>query len=191
MIISLMLQVCLFSSFFFFFPTLCTLKGIDSPGLAGCPAIALEVVRLLSPTLPLVPNPSFNPNRAPIIVPKQGFKGLKMSKFEDRPLSSSDPKANVVCKCEKVTEAEVVDALHRSLPIDSTQAIRKRTRAGMGHCQGDAENYNCECRVAEIIARELSVPVASVGRRPWPATSTLQQRWLTSEQKQHLEELSK
>lgn len=46
-----------------------------------------------------------------------------------------DPRVNVVCKCEKVTEAEVVEALHRSLPVDSTQAIRKRTRAGMGHCQ--------------------------------------------------------
>ena len=46
------------------------------------------------------------------------------------------PELNVVCKCEKVTEAEVVEACKRSLPIDSTQAIRKRTRAGMGHCQG-------------------------------------------------------
>jgi hypothetical protein len=43
---------------------------------------------------------------------------------------------NVICKCEKVTEAEVVAACHRALPIDSTQAIRKRTRAGMGNCQG-------------------------------------------------------
>ena len=40
-----------------------------------------------------------------------------------------------VCKCEKVTEAEVIDACHRSLPVDSTQAMRKRVRAGMGHCQ--------------------------------------------------------
>jgi hypothetical protein len=43
---------------------------------------------------------------------------------------------NVICKCEKVTEAEVIAACHRALPIDSTQAIRKRTRAGMGNCQG-------------------------------------------------------
>ncbi len=59
---------------------------------------------------------------------------------------------NVVCKCEK---AEIVDAIHRSLPIDSTQAIRKRTRAGMGDCQANPENYDCESRVRAIIAREL------------------------------------
>jgi glycerol-3-phosphate dehydrogenase len=97
---------------------------------------------------------------------------------------------NVVCKCEKVTEAEVVEALHRSLPVDSTQGIRKRTRAGMGHCQGDAENYNCECRVAEIIARETGLPIDAVGRRPWPATSILSQRWLNEEQKADIASLS-
>lgn len=42
----------------------------------------------------------------------------------------TDPRQNIVCKCEKVTEAEIITALHRSLPIDSTQAMRKRTRAG-------------------------------------------------------------
>ncbi len=117
------------------------------------------------------------------------------------PLQAAAPSDNIVCKCEKVTEAEVVAACHRALPIDSTQAIRKRTRAGMGSCQGkgtstvfathpvslsfqslncvlDAagapcDGYDCERRVAAIIARETGLPVAAVGRRPWPATSTL------------------
>ncbi len=48
--------------------------GIDSPGLAGCPAIALEVVRMVGESLKLAPNPNFNPNRGAIIVPKTGFK---------------------------------------------------------------------------------------------------------------------
>lgn len=78
--------------------------------------------------------------------------------------------------------------MHRSLPIDSTQAIRKRTRAGMGHCQADAENYNCECRVKAIIARENDVSVEEVGSRPWPATSTLTQRWIDDDEKKVLEE---
>jgi hypothetical protein len=92
--------------------------GIDSPGLAGSPAIALEIVRLLQAQgLKLDKNPKFNPIRAPIIVPKDGWKGIKAG-----PVGKvTDPKQNVVCKCEKVTEAEVVTALHRSLPIDSTQ----------------------------------------------------------------------
>ena len=50
----------------------------------------------------------------------------------------------------------MVEACRRSLPIDSTQALRKRTRAGMGGCQGKPWNYGCECRVAQIIARENS-----------------------------------
>jgi glycerol-3-phosphate dehydrogenase len=92
--------------------------GIDSPGLAGSPAIALEIVRLLEQQgLKLIKNAKFNPIRAPIVVPKDGWKGIKAG-----PVGKvTDPKQNIVCKCEKVTEAEVVTALHRSLPIDSTQ----------------------------------------------------------------------
>ena len=85
-----------------------------------------------------------------------------------------------------MTELEVVRAMRRSLPIDSTQAIRKRTRAGMGHCQGDPDNYNCEARVKAIIARENGVPVDQVGGRPWPATSTLSQRWPDDAEKEDL-----
>lgn len=158
--------------------------GIDSPGLAGAPAIALYVVEMLQKAgLETPPNANFNPNRAPIITPKSGLRGLKMGPVgkNDSNGTAADEvtmSSNVVCKCEKVTELEVVRALHRSLPIDSTQGIRKRTRAGMGHCQGDPGNYDCESRVKAIIARENCVTVDEVGSRPWPATSTLSQRWV-------------
>jgi hypothetical protein len=56
----------------------------------------------------------------------------------------------------------------------------------MGHCQGDPDNYNCEARVKAIIARELSVPMAEVGGRPWPATSILTQRWIDDKEKKGL-----
>ena len=90
----------------------------------------------------------------------------------------------------------MIDACRRSLPVDSTQAIRKRTRAGMGGCQGKPWNYGCECRVAQIIARENSkagaaVPVPAVGRRPWAATSAFAHRWLTDADKEELQQLSK
>jgi glycerol-3-phosphate dehydrogenase len=167
--------------------------GIDSPGLAGSPAIALEVVRLLQNAgLQTPPNKNFNPNRAPIITPKNGMKGLKMGPVGKNDSNGTDEEeekmaSNVICKCEKVTELEVVRALRRSLPIDSSQGIRKRTRAGMGHCQGEPENYNCECRVRAIIARENNVTVDEVGGRPWPATSTLSQRWIGDEERKDLE----
>ncbi len=125
--------------------------------------------------LDLTKDSAFNPKRAPIVVPKDGFKGIKMGP----PGKYTNPKENIVCKCEKVTEAEIVTAMRRSLPLDSTQTMRKRTRAGMGHCQADQGNYGCECRVADIIARENGyVDEAEVSRRPWPATSTLDKRWI-------------
>eukprot|EP00956_Cyclotella_meneghiniana_P026673 scaffold58259_cov107-Cyclotella_meneghiniana.AAC.3 len=165
--------------------------GIDSPGLAGSPAIAIEVVKLLREAgCETPPNKSFNPNRAPIITPKAGMKGLKMGPVGKNDSDGTDEAkmaSNVICKCEKVTELEVVRAVRRSLPIDSSQAIRKRTRAGMGHCQGDPENYNCECRVKAIIARENNVTVEEVGGRPWPATSTLSERWIDDAEKLDLE----
>lgn len=48
----------------------------------------------------------------------------------------------------------------------------------MGDCQANVENYDCESRVRAIIARELGIPLSAVGGRPWPATSTLPQRWI-------------
>jgi len=168
--------------------------GIDSPGLAGSPAIALEVVKLLQEAgLKTSPNKSFNPNRAPIITPKaKGGRGLKMGPVGKNDSNGTDAEeakmaSNVICKCEKVTELEVVRAMRRSLPIDSSQGIRKRTRGGMGHCQGDPENYNCECRIKAIIARENNVPVNEVGSRPWPATTTLSERWISDSEKKDLE----
>ena len=110
------------------------------------------------------------------------------------PLSQvKDTRQNVVCKCERVTEQEIIDACHRALPIDSTQALRKRTRCGMGHCQGDPNNYDCEGRAAAIIARETGLPVEEVGRRPWPASSMLNRRHVydDSEEREHLKALSK
>ena len=165
--------------------------GIDSPGLAGSPSIAVKVASLLKEAgMETPPNVRFNPNRAPVIIPKVGMKGLKMGpvgKNDSDGLDEAAMASNVVCKCEKVTELEVVRAVRRSLPVDSSQAIRKRTRAGMGHCQADPDNYCCESRVKAIVARENGVPISHIGGRPWPATSTLPQRWLSDEEKQELQ----
>jgi len=171
--------------------------GIDSPGLAGSPAIAVEVVRLLGLAGAPVNDVNcrgFNPIRAPIVMPKKGFKDalgrkIVMNKVPPAP-GSVAPHENVVCKCEKVTEAEVIEACRRSLPIDNTQAVRRRTRAGMGHCQGEPCNYDCETRVAAIIAKELGISPSHVGRRPWPASSLMPKRWFGDAEKEHLASLS-
>ena len=165
--------------------------GIDSPGIAGSPAIALEAVQLLKEAGFSAPaDAGFNPKRAPIIFPKEGdasaFGELVYTPDDKESVNAAGvaAEANVVCKCEKVTEAEIVEACKRSLPVDSTQAMRKRNRAGMGGCQGKPWNYGCECRVAQIIQRENGYDEAAVvGRRPWKATTQFERRWLNDDDK--------
>lgn len=120
--------------------------GIDSPGLTSSPAIAEMVAGILKTSgLDLVDKSNFTPYRKGIIIKKDiDFHG----KVDD-----SDPTKNIICRCEQVTESEIVDALHRNIPISSTDAIKRRTRAGMGPCQGSF----CSSRVKSIIARELNI----------------------------------
>lgn len=64
----------------------------------------------------------------------------------------------IVCRCEKVTEAEIVEAIHSPLKAYTVDAVKRRTRAGMGRCQGGF----CGPRVMEIISRELNIPLDKV-----------------------------
>lgn len=129
--------------------------GIDSPGLTSSPAIAEYVLDILRDNgLELRQSPTFIPGRRPIIVPKpQNFDGA---------VDHSEAELNIICRCEKVTEAEIVDCIaYRPIKAVTLDAIRKRTRAGMGQCQGRF----CGERVARLIARETDIPLAMVERR--------------------------
>lgn len=122
------------------------LIGIDSPGLTSSPAIALKVVEILKVSgLNLLPKTEFRSYRAPIIKKKTAdFKGS---------IDSKDPNLHIICRCESVTEAEIMDALHRGLPVNTLDGVARRTRAGFGPCQGAF----CGPRVRKILARELNV----------------------------------
>ncbi|ENK0837754.1 NAD(P)/FAD-dependent oxidoreductase [Clostridium sporogenes] len=125
--------------------------GIDSPGLTSSPAIAEKIVAILKEAgLQLIKNEKFNPYRKPIII--------KKDKSFDGKIDDEDPTKNIICRCEKVTESEIIDAMKRGIPVKSTDAIKRRTRAGMGFCQG---NF-CRPRVKAIIAREIGIPVEKV-----------------------------
>lgn len=128
--------------------------GIESPGVTSSPAIAVFVSELLRKSgFELINNANFNPNRKPIIVKKdESFKGK---------IDHLDPALNIICRCENVTEAEIVDALHRGIPIDHIDGIKRRTRCTMGACQG---NF-CTPRVTKIIARELKIKESEVTLR--------------------------
>lgn len=85
------------------------------------------------------------------------FKHLS---HEDRAkLVEKDPAyGKIICRCETITEGEIVNALHRPIPATSIDAVKRRCNAGMGRCQGGF----CGPRVQEIIARELNLPLAEV-----------------------------
>lgn len=139
--------------------------GIDSPGLTSSPAIAKKVSDILKESgLVLNENEKFDPYRKPI------FKAKDMNNNLGLKIDDKNPDKNIICRCETVTESEIVDALHRGIPIKSTDAVKRRTRAGMGTCQG---NF-CQKRVKAIIARELGLSVEDITVRGDTSTEKLQ-----------------
>jgi glycerol-3-phosphate dehydrogenase len=74
-------------------------------------------------------------------------------------LIREDPRwGHVICRCETVTEMEVVNAIHAIVPATNMDGVKRRTRTGMGRCQGGF----CHDRVAAILARELGIPITAV-----------------------------
>ncbi|MDY0211078.1 MAG: NAD(P)/FAD-dependent oxidoreductase [Acholeplasma sp.] len=126
--------------------------GIDSPGLTAAPAIANYVVHeLLNIQAPL--KTAFDP----IFQKPKPFHSLP---FEtQQKLVRENPKyGNLICKCEKITEQEIIDAIHGPTGNDTIKGIKKRARAGAGLCQG---GY-CEGLVLKIIARETNKPLTEI-----------------------------
>ncbi len=134
-------------------PGFIDLAGIKSPGLSSAPAIAkLAAEMLAADGLALEPDPDFVDKREHIV-----FKNL--SAEEKNELIRKDPRyGRVVCRCETITEGEIVAALHSPIPPRSINGVKRRCNAGMGRCQGGF----CGPRVQEIIARELGIDQAEV-----------------------------
>jgi glycerol-3-phosphate dehydrogenase len=128
--------------------------GIESPGLTSAPAIGKYVVQLLKGAdVKLEEKKNFDPH-----LPKRP-EFAEMSNAEKAKLIAKDARyANVICRCETITEGEIVDAIHRPIPATTMDAIKRRTRAGMGRCQSGF----CGPRVAEILARELNIPITDI-----------------------------
>ncbi|KKC29011.1 NAD(P)/FAD-dependent oxidoreductase [Caldanaerobacter subterraneus] len=123
--------------------------GIESPGFTAAPAIA-EMVRdiLKDAGLELVEKDDFNPKRKPVI------RFVELSDEEKNRLIKENPAyGRIVCRCETVTEGEVIDAIRRPVGAKSVDGVKRRVRAGMGRCQGSF----CGPRIVEILARELNI----------------------------------
>lgn len=128
--------------------------GIQSPGLTAAPAIAVLVAdQLRDAGLDLVPG------RAPSRVePPLRFSALPAE--AQQALAATDPRhRRIVCRCEQVTEGEILDAIDRG--ARSLDGLKFRTRSGMGRCQGGF----CTSRCIELLARELGVPWNAVTKR--------------------------
>lgn len=128
--------------------------GIESPGLTAAPAIAEYVIHILkNEGLEFIENESFNPYR------KKAKPFRNMTKEEREEAIKADEKYNkIICRCEQVTEAEIVDAIHRPAGAKTVDGIKRRIRPGMGRCQGGF----CGPRVVEILARELNISIEDV-----------------------------
>ena len=135
--------------------------GIQSPGLAAAPAIAKLVIEILRREgLKLVPKKNFKPFREI----SERFGELPLDKRDE--LIREDPRwGRIVCQCELVTEAEIIEAIKRMRRIGvktvTLDGVKFRTRAMMGRCQGSF----CRARIASIIARECNIPIWEVGLR--------------------------
>jgi len=125
--------------------------AIQSPGLASSPAIAEMVEQILSEdfeknNLPFNQKKHFEPYHKE----KVAFRHL--SRTEQDELIKANPKyGRIICRCESITEGEILDAIDSPIVPTSIDAIKRRTRAGMGRCQGGF----CQPRVLELLAREL------------------------------------
>lgn len=121
--------------------------GIQSPGLASSPAIAKRVEGLF---LELYPEVEKDENFNPIREKKKPMRFCTMEERENR-IKENPLYGRIICRCETVTEGEIVDAIHGKVPATNVDAVKRRTRAGMGRCQGGF----CQAKVLEILAREL------------------------------------
>ena len=127
--------------------------GIQSPGIAAAPAIAEVVAESLGKEVLLRKKANWN-GRLP---KKTAFNRMTVSE-KQKAIQKNPLYGRVICRCETVTEGEIVDAIHEAVGACTVDGIKRRTRAGMGRCQGGF----CGPRVTQILARELGIPVEKV-----------------------------
>ena len=128
--------------------------GIESPGLTSAPAIAEYVVNMLiEDGFELKKNESFNGVRKPM-------HHFREASIEDKNeiIKKNPDYAHVICRCETVTEGEIIEAIRTNPRPTTVDGIKRRTRASMGRCQGGF----CTPYMVELLARELGVDVTEI-----------------------------
>lgn len=134
-------------------PNFYNVAGIESPGLTAAPAIAVDVAEAIASKLGAEKNTGF-------IAKRKGIPCFaRMSDTERQALIAGNPLyGRIVCRCENVTEGEIVDSINRPLGATDLDGVKRRTRAGMGRCQMGF----CTPRVMEILSRELGKDMTEI-----------------------------
>ena len=130
------------------------LAGIESPGLTASPAIGKKVIEmLLSQNYNLVLNEKFNPVREAM----HTFKELSVEEKNEM-IKKDKSYGKIVCRCESVTEGEILKAIRTNPKPTDLDGVKRRTRAQMGRCQGGF----CMPYIMELLAKELNIPMEEV-----------------------------
>lgn len=127
--------------------------GIESPGLTSCPAIGEMVAEIIRDKMGLQEKDDFIPTRKGILNPSELSKEERTALIKEKPAYG-----NIICRCEMVTEGEIIDAITRPLGARSIDGIKRRTRAGMGRCQAGF----CLPGTMEILAREGKISMFDI-----------------------------
>ncbi len=153
-------------------PGLFDALGIESPGLTAAPAIGVYMARLVWERA--------SQEIAGGIREKEAFQKLRrgvvnpaeLPEEERQRLIAKKPAyGTIVCRCEGISEGEILDAIHRTLGAKSLDGVKRRTRAGMGRCQSGF----CSPKVLELLARELEIPLEQVTKKG-PGSEILAER---------------
>lgn len=127
--------------------------GIESPGLSSSPAIGRMVAKMFKEKLSLSEKSDWISKRKGIVITKE------LSIEERNELIKKNPAyGTIVCRCESITEGEILDAIHRPLGARSLDGVKRRVRAGMGRCQAGF----CSPKTMEILNRELGIPMEKI-----------------------------
>lgn len=134
-------------------PGFIDVAGMESPGLSSAPAVGEYVAELVRKILP-------GEKKEDFIATRRGIPSVAEASMEERQeLVKKNPAyANVICRCEVVTEGEILEAIHRPVGARTLDGVKRRTRAGMGRCQAGF----CSPKTVEILARELGKDMSEI-----------------------------
>lgn len=134
-------------------PHFIQVAGIESPGLTGSPAIAEFVAEILGSMIELKEKEQYVKFRNKPFRYNHATDEERASAIKENPAYG-----RIVCRCESITEGEILDAIHAPAGALDVDGVKRRTRAGMGRCQGGF----CGSKVVELLARELNTDVRNI-----------------------------